>query len=35
MTCTFPTDAVPCSEAATLYNLNENFGVIPSSTVKA
>ena len=29
MTCTFPTDAVPCSEAASLYNLNSNFGVIP------
>lgn len=31
MTCTFPTDAVPCSEAANFYNLNDNFGVIPAS----
>ncbi|XP_046633092.1 U-scoloptoxin(01)-Cw1a-like [Daphnia pulicaria] len=35
MTCTFPTDAIPCSEAASFYNLNQNFGVIPTTTVKA
>ena len=35
MTCTFPTDAVPCSEAASLYNLNNNFGVIPDTTAKS
>jgi len=32
MTCTFPTDAAPCSDAATFYSLNDNFGVIPEAT---
>jgi len=35
MTCTFPTDAVPCSEAPLLYSLNENFGIIPSTAAPA
>ena len=34
MTCTFPTDAAPCSEATNFYKLNDNFGVIPVSTAQ-
>jgi len=33
-TCTYPTDAIPCSEAPSLYNLNNNFGVIPEKTAE-
>lgn len=35
MTCAFPTDAIPCSESPNFYNLNQNFGVIPSTTTPA